>query len=158
MKSTGNAKLLEALCQRGLQISDAGYTALTAMDISADGTTAVAAAQPSMLKRQGAPPLLVATAIMEREDKLMAKPNMTPPAPHPARLAITRGQAHFQYQVATICSAAIDAAQLPRVIAYIVAEYSVITDDNGLHMQSNLSVCDCYYRCISSHRWTSWPK
>jgi hypothetical protein len=42
-----------------------------------------------------------------------------------ASAAITRGKSVFDERVKVICSAATDGAQLPRVLAYIVAQYAV---------------------------------
>jgi hypothetical protein len=104
VKQTTNTKLLEALCQRGLQISDAGRKMVEEIE----------ATRPPQ------------RSYYPTNARAMIAPSMEPVVPlKAASAAIARGQTYFQQSVSAICSAAIDTAQLPRVLAYIVAEYSV---------------------------------
>lgn len=92
VRQTNNAKLLEALCERGLQISESARHKLR-QSVPANGLDVSDALQG------------IFTRVCE--------------------VAIERGQAKFQRAVDTICGVAIDVVRMPRVLAYIIAEYSI---------------------------------
>jgi hypothetical protein len=100
VRQTNNAKLLEALCERGLQITETARECL-----------------------KPPPP---ENPSRRRSASLMGHP--PPPIPTVASIcdtAIERGQAKFQATVKLICEASIDCAKLPRVLAFVIAEYAV---------------------------------
>lgn len=99
VKSTGNAKLLEALCEHGLQIGDSAREAIVAMERDTSTTAGMG----------------VASRAIERGSKLF----------------------HDKVKVLT---AAVGDAQLPRVLAYIVAEYAVcmVSCDSSYPITNNV--------------------
>jgi hypothetical protein len=97
VQQTNNAKLLEALCERGLQINETARERLRPR-------------QPLSTHYSGRP---------------MANPPPPPTTGSICEAAIERGQAKFQATVKKICEASIESAKLPRVLAFIVAEYAV---------------------------------